>query len=92
MSYFDTTKETYILVDASPVGLSAILTQKDPQQDAYNTIAHASRALSPVEKTILADGEGSPSNCLGNRALPSLCFCPPPLHLNNRSQAITANL
>ena len=48
MSHFDTFKETYILVDASPVGLSAILTQKDPPQDAHNTIA--SRALSPVEK------------------------------------------
>ena len=50
MSHFNTTKETYILVDASPVVLSAILTQKDPPQDAYNTIAYASRALSPVEK------------------------------------------
>ena len=50
MSHFNTTKETYILVDASPVGLSVILTQKDPQQDAYNTIAHASGALSPVEE------------------------------------------
>ena len=51
MSHFDTTRETFILVDASPVGLSAILTQKDPNQaNAYNTVAYASRALSPVEK------------------------------------------
>ena len=50
MSHFDTSKETSILVDASPVGLSAILTQKDPQQNAHNIIAYASRALSPVEK------------------------------------------
>jgi hypothetical protein len=50
MSHFDTSKETYILVVASPVGLSAILTQKDSQQNAYNIIAYASRALSPVEK------------------------------------------
>ena len=50
MSHFDTSKETFILVDASPVGLSAILAQKDPQQNAHNIIAYASRALSPVEK------------------------------------------
>ena len=31
MSHFDTTRETFILVDASPVGLSAILTQKKIQ-------------------------------------------------------------
>ena len=50
MSHFDTSKETHILVDASPLGLSAILTQKDPQQDAHNIIAYVSRVLSPVEK------------------------------------------
>ena len=50
MSHFDTSKETFILVDASPLGLSAILAQKDPQQNAHNIIAYASRALSPVEK------------------------------------------
>ena len=50
MSHFDTSKETYILVVASPVGLSAILTQKDSQQNAFNISAYASRALSPVEK------------------------------------------
>ena len=49
MSHFDTSKETFILVDASPVGLSAILAQKDPQQNAHNIIAYLSRALSPVE-------------------------------------------
>jgi hypothetical protein len=50
MSHFDTSKETSILVNASAIGLSAILTQKDPQQNAYNIIAYASRALSLVEK------------------------------------------
>ena len=49
MSHFDTTKETYILVDANPVGLSAILTQKEPQQDACNTIAYPSQP-SPLLK------------------------------------------
>ena len=49
MSHFDTSQETSILVDASPVGLSAILTQKDPQQNTHNIIAYASRA-SPLLK------------------------------------------
>ena len=50
MSHSNTSKETSVLVDASPVGLSAILTQKDPKTNADNTIAYASRALSPVEQ------------------------------------------
>lgn len=50
MSHFDTSKETSVLVDASPVGLSAILIQKDPNQNASNITAYASRALLPVEQ------------------------------------------
>ncbi len=33
MSYFDPKKETYIVVDASPVGLSAILSQKSKDSE-----------------------------------------------------------
>ena len=42
MSYFDTSKRTMVIVDASPVGISAILAQreKDPQQ--YKVIAYCS--------------------------------------------------
>ena len=50
MSHFDMSKETSILADASPDGLSAVLTQKDPQQNGHNIIAYASRALFPVKK------------------------------------------
>ena len=50
ISHFNTSKETSGLVDASPVGLSAILTQTHPKTNANNTIAYASRALSPVEQ------------------------------------------
>ena len=50
MSHFDTSKETSVLVDASPVGLSAILTQRDPKTNADNVICYASRALSSVEQ------------------------------------------
>ena len=44
MSYFDPAKETQLRVDASPVGLAAILSQDN------KIIAYASRALSPVEQ------------------------------------------
>ena len=50
MAYFDTKKDTVITVDASPVGISAILAQKKPNHDDCRIVAYASRALSPVEK------------------------------------------
>ncbi len=50
MAYFDTKKDTVITVDASPVGISAILAQKDPSGDNCRTVAYASLALLPVEK------------------------------------------
>ena len=50
MAYFDTQKDTVITVDASPVGISAILAQEKPHSDDCRIVAYASRALSPVEK------------------------------------------
>ena len=52
MSYFDKTKETFVVVDASPVGISAILSQKPRNCDTTNQqiIAYASRALTDTEK------------------------------------------
>ncbi len=48
--YFDLEKETEIIVDASPVGVSAILTQyTNTPEDGY-VVAYASHALSPVEQ------------------------------------------
>ena len=44
MAYFDPRKKTVLIVDASPVGLGAILTQDG------KVIAYASKALSSVEK------------------------------------------
>ena len=50
MAYFDTQKDTYITVDASPVGISAILSQKTRDKDDDKVISYASRALTAVEK------------------------------------------
>ena len=51
MSYFDIRNETQLIVDASPVGLSAILTQRPLGKNIPpNVIAYASRALTPTEQ------------------------------------------
>ncbi|XP_014661486.1 PREDICTED: uncharacterized protein LOC106804710 [Priapulus caudatus] len=48
MGYFDPTKQSEVLVDASPVGVAAVLTQKSG--DEMTVISYASRALSSVEQ------------------------------------------
>ncbi|KAK3752856.1 hypothetical protein QZH41_000328 [Actinostola sp. cb2023] len=48
-SYFDPDRDTEINVDASPVGLGAILAQTDPVTGEKNVVAYASRALTDVE-------------------------------------------
>ena len=49
MIYFEVEKETYLIVDDSPIGISAILAQsiKDEPQ---KVTAYASRAITPVER------------------------------------------
>ena len=48
--YFDPDKETEIVVDASPVGLGAILCQIDPESDERQVVAYASRSLTKTEQ------------------------------------------
>ncbi len=50
MVYFDTQKESIIMVDASPVGLSAILAQREHGKTETKIIAYASHALSATER------------------------------------------
>ena len=50
MAYFDVTKETLVTVDASPVGISAILGQRIKETDDYRVVAYASRALTAVQR------------------------------------------
>ena len=51
MNYFDISEKTHVVVDASPVGLSAILDQTPPGKDTPpSIIAYASRALTPTEQ------------------------------------------
>ena len=50
MAYFDKDKETSVVVDASPVGISAVLSQNTPGQNDHKIIPCASRALTDPEK------------------------------------------
>lgn len=43
-------KETEVVTDASPYGLSAIRTQTTPGKDDSKVIAYVSRSLTPVER------------------------------------------
>ena len=49
MAYFDQSKETELITDASPFGLSAILIQKTPGREDRKVVAYASLSLSDVE-------------------------------------------
>ena len=49
IAYFDVEKDTSLIVDASPIGISAILTQSSANETP-RVIAYASRALTPVER------------------------------------------
>ena len=50
MAYFDKTKQTELITDASPFGLSAILTQKCSGSIDRKVVAYISRLLSNVER------------------------------------------
>lgn len=49
MCHFDSSKQTKIVVDASPVGLGAIILQNQGR-DTYKPVCYASRSLSQVEQ------------------------------------------
>ena len=50
MAYYDPTSETKLVVDASPVGLGAILVQHDKgRKEMPRIVSYASRSLTPVE-------------------------------------------
>ena len=49
MAYFDQNKHTELVVDASPVGLGAILAQRQAAGTSPAVVAYASRALTDVE-------------------------------------------
>ena len=49
MAYFDKSKQTELFTDASPTGLSAILSQKTPEKEDQKIVAYVSRSLTDVE-------------------------------------------
>ena len=50
MNYYDPNMRTEVSVDASPVGLGAILAQREDDSTEPRIVAYASRALTPVER------------------------------------------
>jgi hypothetical protein len=50
LAYFDQDADTVLISDASPVGLGAILAQRQEDCDQYRAVCYASRALSDVER------------------------------------------
>lgn len=48
-AFFDRTRRTQVIVDASPIAVSAALTQIDPATQHSVVLCHSSRALSAVE-------------------------------------------
>lgn len=50
VAYFDPHKSTTVIVDASPSGLGAIITQRADPDIAPQVVAYASRSLSDVER------------------------------------------
>ena len=53
MAYFDREKETELITDASPNGLSAVLMQNSPNSDDKKVVTYASWTLTPVERRYL---------------------------------------
>ena len=49
MRYFNPKAQTEVIVDASPHGVGAILTQRDTDEEENHVVAYASRALTDVE-------------------------------------------
>ena len=48
LAYYEAGAETEVIVDASPVGPSAMLTRK--KKDDHRPVTHISRSLTPVEQ------------------------------------------
>ena len=65
LSYFNKSWETKLIVDASPVGLGAILTQIDPKTKETHIISFASRLLSQTEKNYSQVKKRRTSLCMG---------------------------
>lgn len=72
MAYYDQTKETELVMDASPQGLSAILTQKPPGKQDRRIVAYVSRSLFISWTVVLTNGVRGLSNCLSHWEAPSL--------------------
>ena len=76
IAYFDPSKATELVTDASPLGLSAILMQNIPGTKDRRVVAYASRALTDVEKRY-SQTVRSTNSSLGNREAPPIFIWKP---------------
>jgi hypothetical protein len=56
MAYVDTEKGSLLIVDGSPLGICAILAQREKSGKSYSIISYASRALTDIEGLSLVWG------------------------------------
>lgn len=71
-AHYNPTAQTKIFVDASPVGLGAILTQKQ-HNDTWRPMSYGSRSLTDVEQLYSQkERKGSPRSTVGMCSLPLL--------------------
>ncbi len=85
-AYFNPEQTTEISVDASPVGLGAILAQVDPTTKVRRTIAYASRSLITTEQRIRRTERGSPRRTMGGVSASPLPSTVKPVQHLRRSQ------
>ena len=64
-AYCDPEKDTEISVDASPVGLAAILSQVDPKTDERHVVTYASRSLTATEQRYSQTERECPRSSVG---------------------------
>lgn len=62
LGYYDKDAETRVITDASPVGLGAVLAQK--QQGEFRVIMYASRSLTDAERRYSQTARGA-GDCMG---------------------------
>lgn len=65
MAYFDPGKQSELVVDFSPVGISTILLQREDKTDSRRVIAYASREPNSSGEAVFPNLARRVCNCVG---------------------------